>query len=171
MDTLYQIALTQIPGVGDVTAKKLLAGCGTLEQLFKEKKQNLLRIPDIGPCVTEKLISHKQEALQIAEKELKFIEKHNIRVLFYTDPVFPERLKHCSDSPVLLYYKGNADLNKKHIVSIVGTRKSTEYGKALCEQLLHDLSQEDILIVSGLAYGIDALAHKNALKYHLPTVS
>ena len=106
----------------------------------------------------------------VAEKEIAFIEKHNITPLFLTDAAYPQRLLHCYDAPTLLFYKGTADLNASKIVSIVGTRTNTDYGKTITEKLVQDLAEQNVLIVSGLAYGIDAFAHKAALKAQLPTV-
>lgn len=165
----HQIAVTLIPGVGDIVGKKLIAYCGGVEAVFKQKKQNLRKIPGIG----EKLITSitGNHLLKRAEEELAFIEKYNIKPLFYLDKDYPERLKHCPDSPMMMYYKGNADLNSDKILSIVGTRHATEYGKEMCEKVIEGLSANKVLIVSGLAYGIDTSAHKNALHYGLDTVA
>jgi DNA processing protein len=106
----------------------------------------------------------------LAEKELEFIEKYNIKTFFLTDKDYPKRLLNCYDSPTLLFYKGTADLNASKIVAIVGTRTNTEYGKQFTEKLVKDLSEQNITIISGLAFGIDAMAHKAAIKNNLPTV-
>ena len=105
-----------------------------------------------------------------AEEELRFIEKYKINPLFITGNDYPKRLLNCYDSPALLFYRGNADLNASKIIAIVGTRNNGEYGRTVCEKLVEDLQAENILIVSGLAFGIDTIAHKAALKYNLPTV-
>jgi len=105
-----------------------------------------------------------------AEEEIRFIESNDIRPIFYTDPAYPKRLKNCIDSPILLYSKGNMDLNKLHVVSIVGTRRATDYGRQLCKQLVEDLQQYNVLVVSGLAAGIDTAAHKESMKQGLQTV-
>ncbi len=110
------------------------------------------------------------DAFHELEKEIRFIEKFNIRPLFLTDPQYPQRLLNCCDAPTLLYYKGEADLNSSRIVSIIGTRSNTEYGKYLTENLVKELAPYEVLIIGGLAFGIDALAHKAALKNQLPTV-
>ena len=106
----------------------------------------------------------------LAEDEIKFIEKYKIKTLFLTDKDYPQRLLNCYDSPTLLFYKGKADLNASRIIGIVGTRSNTEYGKNFTEKLVKELSGQDILIISGLAIGIDAIAHKAAVKHGLPTV-
>ena len=167
---LYHIAITSIPNIGDVTAKKLIAYCGSSEQVFKEKKGVLEKIPGIGPVNANKIIQHKTEALVIAEEELKFIRKNEIVPLFYLNDNYPKRLLHCEDGPVLLYAKGNVEYNNPKVISVVGTRKATDYGKDFCEQLIKDLAPHNPLIISGLAYGIDVAAHRQALQAGLPTV-
>ena len=110
------------------------------------------------------------EILRRAEEELVFAEDNGITPLFYLDPQYPKRLQHCHDSPMMLYYKGNADLNADKVVGVVGTRNISEYGKYITESIIADLATDNVLIVSGLAYGVDAVAHKSALKYDLATV-
>jgi DNA processing protein len=167
-DLKYKIALTLIPGVGDVLAKNLVSYCGSAEAIFKEKKALLLKIPEIGPVTAESIIKHK--VFDRAEEEIDFIDKYTIQPLFYLDKNYPNRLKQCADAPVMLYYKGNADLNSTKIISIVGTRNATDYGKEFTEKLVADLVKHDVLIVSGLAYGIDICAHKACVKNSVPTV-
>ncbi len=168
-DLLYKIGLTFIDHVGHVTSKVLISYCGSAEAVFKEKKQNLLKIPDIGEVTAEAIV--KQDILHLAEKEIKFIEKNNITPLFYLDKNYPLRLKQCVDCPVILYYKGNANLDAERIVAIVGTRNATDYGKKMCNELVEGLKDTGVLIISGLAFGIDAASHKAALKAGLPTVA
>lgn len=165
---IHQIAITLIPGVGDVLAKNLISYCGGVEQVFKTKKAHLLRIPGVGEKIAQEVVNFKD--FERAEKEVAFIEKHKVRTFFYSDSEYPSRLKQLDDAPALLYYLGNADLNNPKIVGIVGTRKASEYGKACVERLVADLTEMGCLVLSGLAYGIDIYAHKAALKYHLPTV-
>lgn len=165
---LYQIGLTLIPGVGDVLGKKLVAYCGGPEAVFSEKKKSLEKIPGIGASVVH-AITH-QTVLQRAEEEIAYLTKKDIQPLFYLDKKYPKRLQHCADSPLMLFYNGTADLNMQKIISIVGTRKATDYGKHWCEQFVEGLSSDNVLIVSGLAYGIDSCAHRASLKFHLPTI-
>jgi DNA processing protein len=164
----YKIALTLIPNIGDILAKRLVAYCGSPQAVFEEKKSSLEKIPGIGESYAGAVIN--QSVFNRAEEEIRFIEKNNITPLFYLDSNYPKRLTHCEDSPIMLYYKGNADLNATKVISIVGTREATEYGKKLCEKLIADLAVHNVLIVSGLAYGIDICAHKAALDHSLPTV-
>ncbi|KQM78615.1 DNA processing protein DprA [Pedobacter sp. Leaf216] len=168
MSTLHKIALTFIKSIGPVTAKNLLAYCGSAENVFSASKKQLLEIPGIG----EKTIAaiNGTNALERARQELDFVEKHGIDVLFFSDEKYPKRLKNCFDSPILLYAKGTADLNHQRIVSIVGTRNATTYGKNLCKELCEVLAPYNVVITSGLAYGIDITAHKECLANQIPTV-
>ncbi|MFM2048165.1 MAG: DNA-protecting protein DprA [Bacteroidota bacterium] len=166
----YQIALTHLSEIGSVTAKNLVSYCGGVKEIFTAKKTTLEKIPNIGVIRANAILQSKDEALKTAEAEIKFIQKNNITPLFYTEDKFPKRLLQCADSPVLLYYKGNADLNARKIISIVGTRRTTEYGKTQCEKIIEQLSAYHPLIVSGLAFGVDITAHKAALKNNLETV-
>ncbi|RZL44317.1 MAG: DNA-processing protein DprA, partial [Pedobacter sp.] len=168
MSTLHKIALTFIKSIGPVNAKNLLAYCGSAEAVFSASKKQLLQIPGIGEKTVEAILN--TDALKRAEEELKFVEKHNIEVLFFSDDNYPKRLKNCFDSPILLYFKGEADLNHKRIISIVGTRNATEYGRNLCKQLCMVLAPYNVLIVSGLAYGIDVTAHKECIANNITTV-
>lgn len=131
---------------------------------------------DQYPSATD-LVKHcpnmlTKEALLFAEKELVFIQKHDIKTYFYKDADYPYRLTQCVDAPLLLYAKGNMDLNPKHALSIVGTRMPSERGKDWCRKLVLDLAAKvpDLTIISGLAYGIDVTAHKAALESGIPTI-
>ncbi len=168
-DLTYQIGLTLLDGVGDILAKNLVAYCGSAEQVFKTNQAQLEKIPGIGSYTATAIIKSKA-ALERAEREIKFIEDKAITPLFFTDKKFPQRLKNCSDSPVMLYYKGNADLNTEKIVAVVGTRTPSVYGKQMTEKLIEDLVVSGCLVVSGLAYGIDITAHKASLDQGLNTV-
>jgi len=165
---LYQLAITLIPGVGDINAKRLISYCGSAEAVFKEKKNNLLKIPGMGASTVDSILG--QQVLDRAEEEIRFVDENDIQTLYFLDDNYPSRLKHCMDSPIVMYYKGNADLNAKCIVSIVGTRRASNYGKEMCDKLIEELSDLDILIVSGLAYGIDTQAHRSAVDKNIPTV-
>lgn len=168
MNLQYQIAINLIPGVGDINGKKLIAYCGGVEAIFKESKSSLLKIPGLGETTANKILN--AEVLKRAEQEITFITKNNIKPLYFLDDEYPERLKHCIDGPILLYYKGNANLNSSKVVGIVGTRKASSYGRHVCENLVEGLKGLNVLVVSGLAYGIDTLAHKASLKNDLDTI-
>lgn len=167
-DLIYKLALTLIPGVGSVNGKSLVAYCGGVKAVFMEKKRALLKIPGIGEQTVNAIVNHN--VFERADEELKFIEKNKIVSLFYLDKDYPIRLKQCHDSPLMLYYKGTADLNAAKVVALVGTRKATEYGRDMCRKLVEGLVEHNVLIVSGLAYGIDTWSHKAALENKLETV-
>lgn len=171
-EIVYQLALTQIPNVGDIIAKNLIAYCGSARAVFKAKKHELVKIPQVGEVVASVIVQHQKnaEVFKKAERELKFIEQKKISTLFFTDAVYPHKLKHCADAPILLFYKGTADLNQQKVVGVVGTRTPTEYGKSLTEKLVADLKEHGVLIVSGLAYGIDTHAHRAAVANEMETV-
>lgn len=168
MSLHHQVALTFLKNIGPSLSKVLVSYFGDAESVFKASNAKLLKVPGIGAKTVAQL--NFSEALVLAEKELKFIEKNAINALFFTDSLYPKRLKNCNDSPVLLYTKGNANLNSQHIINIVGTRNATEYGKQLCRQLVEELQQYNVLIVSGLALGIDVAAHKESLRLNVPTL-
>jgi DNA processing protein len=167
-DLVYKIALTLLHGVGEKTAKKLVAYCGGAEAVFKEKKTAIGKISGINSSLD--IPSLASEALKRAEEEIKFIQKQKINPLFYLDDEYPVKLKYCDDSPVMLYCKGNFEFSEQKIISIVGTRKATDYGKIITEKIVEGFVGHDVLIVSGLAYGIDITAHKAALKFNIPTI-
>lgn len=166
---LHQIALTMIHGVGCVLGRQLLEYFGSAEAIFAEKERLLEKVPGIGVKIAGEI--KNAEILRQAESELAFMEKNKITGLFFTDEGFPFRLNECADSPLLLYAKGNLDLNRKHIISIVGTRNATKYGREVTEQLIVDLAEAipEVQVISGLAFGIDICAHKAALKNNLST--
>lgn len=164
---LHQIALTKLPQIGDITAKKLLFHFGDAKGVFSAKSKELLA------AGFSKLVIHSlrnNSALKEAEKEVAFVEKNNITPVFYTDANYPYRLKFCDDGPILMYYRGNANLNYSRILSIVGTRKITDYGKWIGRKMIEELADYNLLIVSGLAYGADTVAHQSALDFGIPTV-
>ena len=167
-DLLYQVALTLVPNIGDVQTKTLINTLGSAEAVFKAKKKTIELIEGMG-SVRAKCIRDFC-GFGVAEEELAFIERYSITPLFLTDEAYPQRLLNCYDSPPLLYYRGNADLNTSKIISIVGTRNNSGYGRQVCEKLVEDLCAENILVVSGLALGIDTLAHRAAIKNNLKTV-
>jgi len=167
---LYQIGLTMIHGVGSMLTRQLLDTFGSAEAVFSEKGQMLKKISGIGAKIAAEI--KNPEVLKRAEKEFEFMEKHRIHGIFFTDNDYPSRLKECADAPLLIYFKGKADLNKRRIVSIVGTRNATVYGCELTERFIADLATSfpDVQIISGLAYGIDVCAHKAALRNRLSTI-
>ena len=164
---VYQIALTKVDGVGPLTAKLLISHLGSAEAIFNASNKELLKIDGIGHSIVNSI---KAETIfGEAEKEYKLCVKNNIKLLYYLDENYPGRLKHFQDSPILIYRKGNNDINHKRTVGIVGTRSPSDYGKAMVEKIVEDLKPFDVIIVSGLAHGIDALAHRKAVSCDIPT--
>ncbi|MDR0844771.1 MAG: DNA-processing protein DprA, partial [Tannerella sp.] len=169
---IYLIGLSLIKGVGDVLSRHLLEYFGDAEAVFSEKRQLLEKVPGIGEYTAGKITGSRADALARAEKELAFVDKNKIRLYSILENDYPTRLRECQDAPVVFYYKGKADLNAPRILSIVGTRSATDYGRELTASLTNGLAGifPDLLIISGLAYGIDVCAHRGALKNGLPTV-
>lgn len=168
-ELFYQLALTFVPDVGAKTGRILYDYFGTATDIFKAKLQEVKAIAGIDEKRSKGF--RDPEVLKKTQDELAIAEKHGINILSYKNGNYPSRLAQCIDSPLVLYYRGNANLDAKKIVAIVGTRKSTDYGQRLVDELVEGLqSQEDIIIISGLAAGIDTIAHKKSLDLHIPTV-
>ncbi|MEO5564339.1 MAG: DNA-processing protein DprA [Chitinophagaceae bacterium] len=167
-ELLYQLALPLIPNIGHVQAKILIEHLGSASAILTAKESHLKKIEGIGEIRARSIKSFKD--FKKAEEEINFIQKYGITPLFITDKKYPQRLLNCYDSPTLLFYKGEADLNVSKVVAVIGTRNHTDYGKHVTEELINELSSLQVLIISGLAFGIDAIAHKTALKNNLPTV-
>lgn len=166
-DLIYQLALTMVPNIGTVQAKILLQHCD-VEEIFHAKKSFLEKIEGIGPVRADAIVRFRDFSL--AEQEARSMEKEQIRAVFLTDPAYPKRLLNCYDSPTLLFMKGEPDLNAGRMVAIIGTRSNSEYGRQQTEKMVEALAAAKVTIVSGLAYGIDAIAHKAALKNQIPTI-
>jgi len=167
-DLFYVLALLKVEGVGDIVAKKLISHCGDAFSVFKNKVSKLESIDGVGTILLKNL--KDKTVFDKAEAELKFIEKNDIRVSFFTDEEYPERMKHCVDGPVLLFSTGNIHLKNRKIISIVGTRQVTSHGAEFCRNLIADLSPLNPIIVSGFAYGVDIVAHQAALENNLQTI-
>ncbi len=167
----YDLALTFLPGVGGSTARRLVDFFGSAEAVFKAPEKDLLTIEGIGEVRASTLYSDLRNAayLKRAEVEMAFAGKHRIEMCTAEDAAYPTRLRQCEDSPYLLYCRGAANLNAARIVAIIGTRKPSDYGVQLCEQLVAALATENVLVVSGLAQGIDAVAHRQSVASGIPT--
>jgi DNA processing protein len=170
MELQYRIALTLIKDIGPITAKNLIHYLGDVASIFRVGATKLMQIDGIAERTAHAIISRREEAFAKAESHLHFIEKHAVQPLFYLDDNYPKHLKNCADAPLMLYYKGEAALNSPRIISVVGTRNATAYGKQICKQLIEILKPYEVLIVSGLAHGIDAAAHKESVAMDVPTV-
>lgn len=171
-EKLYYVALGMIPNIGGSYAKQLISYCGGAKAIFKKKKHQLLKIPGVGASIAEAIQQTDLLAiLKKADAELEFCFKEDIAIITYNEKAFPQRLNHCSDAPYLIYVKGNANLNAERMLSVVGTRNATSYGRKTTEDFIADIQPSNATIVSGLAYGIDTYAHKAALSNDLPTVA
>ena len=169
-ELFYALALRFIKGIGDANAKTIVSYVGSFEKIFKTPVSKLQKIAGVGPKAAE-LFRDTAEAFDAAKKELKRIEKNEIKAVFYFDKCYPQRLLQCPDAPFMLFYKGDVRFNESKYVSIIGTRNNTEYGRMLTEKLVADLATHEIHVVSGLAYGIDSIAHREALKYNIQNIA
>jgi DNA processing protein len=169
---INQIALSLFPGVGAVNSRRLVAYLGSLNAVFEASEKSLKEIPGIGNSIIKTVVKNRDEVLRRAEKEVDFILKYNLKTFFYLDRDYPRRLAQCDDAPVILFQKGDANLNHPKIISVVGTRNATDYGRQITDELIAGLAKTgiNVLVISGLAFGIDITAHKSALKHKLPTL-
>ncbi len=170
-DLKFKIGATLIKGVGTQTVKKLVSALGSEEAIFHSTKKSLEKIPGIGEFLSNQ-ISSAPEILDKAMNEVNFTQKNNITILSYTDAEYPKRMLECNDHPIVLYKKGNANMNEGKFLGIVGTRKMTPYGRSICEEIVSELAKKhaDLTIVSGMAYGVDICAHKKAIECGLSTI-
>ncbi|WP_196887076.1 DNA-processing protein DprA [Aureivirga sp. CE67] len=165
----YVLALQKVKGIGDTYAKKLINYCGSAKAVFEEKEKDLCKINGITPNIMKNL--KNPEIFQKAEEELKFIEQNNIQTVYFESEEYPDNLKQCLDSPILLFKDGNFDFKDRKTLSIVGTRNMTSNGRIFCQELVEEVASYDPIIVSGFAYGVDICAHLAALDNHLKTVA
>ena len=168
-EILAVLRLQNTKSIGDILAKKLIATVGSAEGIFAERKSTLQKIHGIGTFIVQHLFDEIH--LRNAQKELNYINKNNIQFSYFLGENYPENLRHCVDAPILLFQDGNIDLKNQKIISIVGTRNMTRYGKEFCEQLIEELAVQNPIIVSGFAYGVDICAHKAAIKNRLQTIA
>jgi len=160
--------LTLVPQVGTVHAKILLEHFGNATEIFHARRPVLEKIEGIGISRAKSIKSFSN--FSRVEQEIRFLEKYKIQPICLTDKKYPRRLLNCYDSPTLLYFRGNANLNSSIVIAIVGTRSNSEYGKWITEKLIADLVPWKPLIVSGLAFGIDAVAHRASIKNNIETI-
>jgi len=170
-EVYYTIALTRMTGFNFNTALQLYRELGGGKAVYDHRND----IKDVLPDCSDRLVNslkNWQLPLSRAAQEMEFMQKHHIQPLCYGDEHYPQRLLECPDAPIILFYMGNADLNSQHVVDIIGMRRCTTYGQDLVRRFVTDLRQlcPDVLIVSGLAYGIDICAHRHALQQGFNTV-
>jgi DNA processing protein len=168
-DLLYLISLTRVPHVGCIHTKTLIQHFGSAEAVFKSSIYTLEKIEGIGKIRARSIKTFRD--FSTSEKEISFLQRYGIRALTQQDTEYPQKLLPAYDAPVLLFYKGSASLNPPRSLSIVGTRRNSDYGKSITEKIIQDLAPYDVIIFSGLAFGIDAIAHKQALKQGLSTIA
>jgi len=166
---VYQLAMTMVPGIGAITARKLIGYVGSPEAVFSEKPATLRQIPGVGEHLAAQVSA--RNFIAGAEDEIARMKKYRISSIYYQDEAYPWRLKHCEDGPLLLFYRGNPDFQCTKCLSIVGTRNASHYGREMTEAIISGLAAKhpDLVIVSGLAYGIDIHAHRSALAHGLDT--
>lgn len=162
------LALTKTPKIGPILAKNLISYCGGIEQVFSKSKSELLKIPSIGPILVENF--DPKEAIADAKNDLKLLLQHEVNIITYLDPAYPKRLLNFDDAPILLFYKGNIDFNHHRTIAIVGTRTPTTYGTTTCERIIEGLLPYNVVIVSGMAFGIDSVAHRKSVELNIPTL-
>lgn len=167
-ETRYQIALTKIPQIGNKIAQQLMTYFENASNIFKAGRRELECLPMMGKVRANAIKAF--DNFRWVDKEMDFLAKYRIAAISYQSPLYPQRLLHCYDNPFLLYYKGNANLNATRIINVIGTRMPTAHGREACASLIAGLQASNVMVVSGLAYGIDVLAHHTALQYGLPTV-
>ncbi len=166
---LKKLALALVSGVGTNLAQNLISHVGSIEDIFTEKAVNLQKIPGIGPNLTKNIAD--PEIQNRAEKEINFIRRNKISYCFFQDKNYPIRLKQCRDAPIILFYKGKLDSFPRRAMSIIGTRNPSTRGRNLTRDWVKEISSRDksIVIISGLAYGIDIQAHEAALDFGMNT--
>lgn len=170
-EILYTMALTRVPRLNTTNQRILIQELGSATAVFENRHNIKAIIPDASDKLIE-TICNMDAYLARAEEELKFVTDKKIECICYNDTNYPQRMLECTDAPILLYFLGNAPLNQKHIINIIGTRHCTAYGKDICRNFIKELSAlcPDVLVVSGLAYGVDIQAHRRALECNLSTI-
>ncbi|WP_400190837.1 DNA-processing protein DprA [Hymenobacter sp. B81] len=166
---LSEVALTLLPGIGPLVTRQLIGYLGSAQNVLEASPGRLLKVPGVGPALVN-VLRNSAGALRQAELVLRRAEHEGVRLLYYSRPDYPARLRPVPDAPVLLYFQGPADLNNPRTLAIVGTRQATDYGREQTEKLVRGVAPYQPLIISGLAYGIDIAAHRAALQEGLPTV-
>jgi DNA processing protein len=168
-EKIYQLALHLTEGLGGVMIRHIISHFGTAEAVFQANFKQLVRVNGVGEKMARKIL--EKQAIPLAEKEFQKTQSQGIQLFFYTDSNYPKRLKGLYDAPAMLYWKGSADLNKSRFVGIVGTRNATDYGRSMTEKIIYELQNQHITVVSGLALGIDIIAHKACLRHDVPTIA
>lgn len=164
----FLLSLQNVKGLGNTLVTRLLNNFGSAENIFKSNLKSLLKVPGINSKTAHEILNYNQFN-QVVD-EVDYMKLNNIEYFSYLDPKYPTYLKHCYDPPSCLFFKGNCDWENRPIISIVGTRKMTDYGQASVDLILEELKEYNPIIVSGLAYGVDIATHKKALELGLDTI-
>lgn len=164
----HRIALSLLFGVGPYRAKELIESLESLDELFHRSPRDLEKRTGYKASFFKKM--NRDNALEAANGILEFHQKGKMDILYFEDDNYPRRLNNCADAPIVLYSKGDVNFNKSKFVSIVGTRSATQYGEKICADLIHSFKDKDIVVVSGLAYGIDAIVHRFCIDFNVPTI-
>lgn len=165
---IYLLALAKIDSIGPITAKSLIGYCGSAEEVFRTKAHRLLKIPGVGEAGARAIANADPEKL--IQPDWDWLDTCPVRMISYLDPSYPQRLKQIPESPILLFYRGSANLNPRRAIAIVGTRKPSPYGVTMTQRILDELIDYQPTVISGLAFGIDATAHRRALDLGFPTI-
>lgn len=170
-ETFYAMALTRLTNFNFQQALEIYKAAGSAQNLYEHRNEVGDMIEGCTPRLVEAL-KDWGDAMKRAEAEVKYMEEHKIRACTLLDDDYPQRLLECADAPLVLYYKGNSDLNQTRIISMVGTRQITNYGRDLCHKFIRELNElcPQVLIVSGLAYGVDICAHRESLANGYETI-
>lgn len=168
-DIKYLIALTQIEGVGSILARRLIEELGSAEAVFKGTPEDVAYVDRLPKKVFAR-IKKAKEAFEKAEEQIGFCDRKEVEIIPITSKRYPYRLKNTPDAPLVLYFKGSAEMNPNKVISVVGTRRATNYGKEQARTLIQELADEDLQVVSGLALGIDGIAHQTSVDLDIPTI-
>lgn len=162
------LALLLIPQVGAVTIRNVVSYCGGVNEVFQTSRKELMKIPGIGPAMADTII--QKSDWKLAEEEFLFTQNNHIQIITYLDATYPERLKPWNDAPAVLFYKGNGKLNHPRTLAVIGTRMPSPQGKQICQELIAALAPYDVQVISGMAWGIDGVAHQACVKNQMTTI-
>ena len=168
-EIFYRIALNKTEGLGKATLKQILAAAGSAQNVYEFPETWQRRLQHRKRCQIRITLNDKLRGL--VDKELSLMEKYNVQMCHILDTTYPNRLKRCPDAPVSFYYRGGSDFNRSRILAVVGTRNATPYGTKSLTKILNDLKDKNITTISGLAYGIDTVAHEESVNLGIPTMA
>jgi len=168
-EIFYRIALNKTEGVGKATLKQILTAAGSAQNVYEFPESWQRKLQNRKRCAVNLQISDKIKSQ--VERELWLMDRFGVQLCHFLDASYPQRLKRCPDAPVSFYYKGSGEFNRPRMLAVVGTRNATSYGVKSLSKILDDLKESNIATVSGLAYGIDTVAHEESLNFGIPTMA